>query len=308
MLYALSSGRRPGGHVSLSHAIGHFRQYGATVIDLHTHSTVSDGSDPPDTIASLAAAAELSAVALTDHDRLDGVAAARDRAAQVGVELVAGCELSVENRGTMHILVYFIEPGDGPLQDELVRLQEARAGRNRRLADRLADLGLPVTAEEIEAEAGGMGAGRPHIANILVRKGVVASIQEAFDTWLAKGRPAYVDKEKLAPGRAIALARASGGVPVLAHPLSLELAPDALERTVGELTDLGLAGVEAVYGRYSEEERRGLADLGRRHGLVVTGGSDYHGDYKPDLQVGTGRGDLEVPDELLDSLRERAAG
>jgi predicted metal-dependent phosphoesterase TrpH len=275
------------------------------VIDLHTHSTVSDGSDPPERIPELAHAAGCRAVALTDHDRVDGLAAAAARAEELGVELVRGVEISCEHKGTMHLLVYFLPPGEGPLQAELVRLQEARDSRNQRIASVLEGLGLPVTYDEIQEEAGGMGAGRPHIASILVRKGVVGSIQEAFDVWLAKGRPAYLDKERLDPDVAVRLAVASGGVPVLAHPLSLGLTPAATEATVAELVGYGLAGVESIYGRYSVAEREAMAALAGQHGLVATGGSDHHGRYKPDLQVGIGRGDLNVPDRVLDDLRER---
>ncbi|HWW52371.1 MAG TPA: PHP domain-containing protein [Acidimicrobiales bacterium] len=276
------------------------------MIDLHTHSTVSDGSDPPERIAELAAEAGCLAVALTDHDRLDGVERAGARARALGVQFVPGCELSCEvERGTMHVLVYWLAPVPGPLQDELIRLQDARDRRNEHMAQLLQRLGLPVTFDELQAEAGGSGAGRPHVAAILVRKGIVANIQEAFDTWLAKGRPAYVEKERLLAADALRLARASGALPVLAHPLSLQLEPAALDGVVGELADLGLAGLEAIYGRYSPEDRAGLAALAERHGLVVTGGSDHHGTYKPDLQVGVGRGDLDVPDSIMTELAAR---
>ena len=276
------------------------------MIDLHTHSSVSDGSDPPERIPELAAAAGCSAVALTDHDRLDGLGAAGARASELGVELVPGCEISCANApGTMHVLVYFLEAGEGPLQDELAGLQQGRHDRNRALVERLQDLGLAVTHEEMEEESGGMGAGRPHAAAILVRKGAVGSVQEAFDRWLAKGRPGYVERPRLEPAPAIALARASGAVAVLAHPLSLELAPADLEARVAELAELGLSGLEALYGRYAPEDRRALAALAERHGLAVTGGSDHHGTYKPDLQVGVGRGDLDVPDGLLEALLDR---
>jgi predicted metal-dependent phosphoesterase TrpH len=278
---------------------------GATVIDLHTHSTVSDGSDPPERIPELAAAAGCKAVALTDHDRVDGVAVATARAAALGVELVPGVEISCEHSGTLHLLVYFLPAGEGPLQDELARLQEERDSRNRRMASVMDGLGLPVSYDEIQEEAGGMGAGRPHIANILVRKAVVASIQEAFDVWLAKGRPAYVEKERLAAEMAVRLAVASGGVPVLAHPLSLKLSPRAMAACVEELAGYGLAGVESIYGRYSVSERAAVGALAAANGLVATGGSDHHGRYKPDLQVGVGRGDLDVPDSVLEELRER---
>lgn len=271
------------------------------MIDLHTHSTVSDGSDPPARVVELAAAAGCSAVALTDHDRLDGVVEARAAAAALGVELVPGCEISCSaGRGTMHLLVYFVEPGSGPLQDELVRLQSVRDVRNQSMC---AVLGLSY--DELLSEAGGMGAGRPHAAALLVRAGRASSIQDAFDRWLAKGRPGYVEKERLAPAHALQLAVASGGVPVLAHPLSLELEPLPLAGAIAELADIGLAGMECLYGRYDEDERKELAAIASILDLVVTGGSDHHGVYKPDLSVGVGRGDLHVPDSLLDDLRSR---
>jgi predicted metal-dependent phosphoesterase TrpH len=276
------------------------------MIDLHTHSTVSDGTDDPADIPRLAAAAGCSAVALTDHDRLDGVPAAAAAAGEVGVRLVPGCEISCPHPGTLHLLVYFVEPGQGPLQDELVRLQQVRDERNRLMVERLASLGLPITHQELEDEAGGIGAGRPHAAAVLVRKGVADSINDAFDRYLAKGRPGYVEKVRLEAVEAVRLARGSGGVAVLAHPLSLGLEPAALDSAVAELAGLGVSGIEALYGRYSPPERAALADMAERHGLVATGGSDHHGAYKPDLRVGVGTGDLDVPDDVLDRLVERA--
>ena len=273
------------------------------MIDLHTHSTVSDGSDHPGQVAELAAAAGCRAFALTDHDRLDGIPEARQRAGELGVEVVPGCEISCEwEGGTFHLLTYFVEQGSDPLASMLEDLQEARDDRNPVMVDRLIEMGLPITMAEVEAEAGASGMGRPHMAAVLVRNGAVASVQEAFDRYLAKGRPGYVDKRKLTVPEALAAGRASGGVPVVAHPLSLNLAPPELDRALSELAELGLGGVECIYGRYRPEEREGLARLARDHGLVVTGGSDHHGRYKPDLQVGVGTGDLQVPDSALDDL------
>lgn len=274
------------------------------MIDLHTHSTVSDGSDPPERIPELAAAAGCTAVALTDHDRLDGIEAARSAASAVGVELVPGCELSCEVAvGTMHVLVYFLEPGEGPLQDELGRLQDVRERRNQIMCQRLG-----LSYESLQEEAGGMGAGRPHAAALLVREGRAATIQDAFDRWLAKGKPGYVEKSRLAPSEALRLAAASGGLPVLAHPRTLEAeTPAALRSLVEELAGLGLVGMECEYGRYSPEERAGLRSLAAELRLVATGGSDHHGTYKADLSVGVGRGDLDVPDTVLDELRARLA-
>ena len=280
------------------------------VIDLHTHSTCSDGSDPPERLPELAAAAGCRAVALTDHDTFTGLPRAKARAAEVGIELVPGCEVSCKYLGTSaHILVYFVEDGEGPLQDELARLRADRVARNKLLAACLAELGTPVTYDEIVAEAAGEeSVGRPHVAAVLVRHGLAESIPDAFDRWLGEGKPAYVPKARVTPSEIAGAAGASGGVAVLAHPFTLGLEPQDLDRAVAELADAGISGLEAHYGRYSPEERTGLVELARRNGLVATGGSDYHGTVKTDLSVGTGTGDLSVPDDVLDELMERRPG
>lgn len=276
------------------------------MIDLHTHSTASDGSDAPADVVRMAASAGCTAVALTDHDTLDGIDEAWSAAGDSGVEVVPGCELSCEVReGTMHLLVYFVQPGEGPLQDRLVELQRIRDDRNRRMVDRLRQLGMDVTYEELSTEAGGRGVGRPHAAAVLVRKGYVQSVPEAFDRFLAKGKPGYVEKERLSPAEAIGLARASGGVAVLAHPFTVRRTVDSLTPMIEELSGLGLGGLECLYSRYSPDERETLRRLAQRNGLVATGGSDHHGTYKPNLSVGVGSGDLSVPDRVLEDLRTR---
>jgi predicted metal-dependent phosphoesterase TrpH len=285
------------------------------VIDLHTQSSMSDGSEQPGRIPELAADAGCSAVALTDHDTLAGLAEAAVAAGRAGVALVRGCEVSCRkplfpggrrSGGSMHVLCYFVEGDEGPLQDELGRLRHDRQERNRRLVERLRDLGLPVTWEEVVAEAGtAAGVGRPHFARVLVRHGAADDVDDAFDRWLGDGRPAYVAKARLEAAEVARLARASGAVSVLAHPLSLDLEPAALESVVRELAGHGLGGLEAVYGSYSPDDRRTLRRLAERTGLVATGGSDFHGTFKPDLRVGTGRGDLDVPDDALDALAAR---
>jgi predicted metal-dependent phosphoesterase TrpH len=278
------------------------------VIDLHVHSDRSDGTDTPERVIELAAEAGCTAIALTDHDRLDGIAEARAAGARRGVEVVAGCETSCRTEaGTLHLLAYFVEDAEGPFQAALSELRDTRRERNVALGERFAELGLPVTFDEMQDEAGAGGVGRPHAAAVLVRKGVVASAQEAFDRWLAKGRPAYVERRRLAASDAMALVRASGGVPVLAHPLTLELDWEDLRRRVAELAELGLGGLEAYYGRYPPETRDALAGLAHDLRLVATGGSDYHGRYKPDLRIGVGRGDLEVPLHAIDELEAERA-
>lgn len=271
------------------------------MIDLHTHSTVSDGSDRPERIPELAAAAGCTAVALTDHDRLDGLSAARLRADELGVRLVPGCEVSCRwALGTLHLLVYFVEPGEGPFQDELEEMQRIRDDRNVRMAE-----ALGLDHAELLAEAGGSGAGKPHAAALLVRQGRAESVADAFGRFLGRGMVGDVPRRHAEPARAIALARASGGVAALAHPFSMGLERAALASAVAELTELGLGGLEAIYGRYDPEQRATLAELARAGGLAITGGSDHHGAYKPDLSVGTGRGDLSVPDDALVALEAR---
>jgi predicted metal-dependent phosphoesterase TrpH len=277
------------------------------VIDLHTHSICSDGTDPPEQIPELAVAAGCSAVALTDHDTLAGIGRARTRARDLGVELVAGCEVSCRYRGTSaHVLVYFVEDGEGPLQEELGRLRKDRVARNRRLAARLQELGIPITYDDIVgAAAAEESAGRPHVAALLVQHGVAESIPDAFDRWLGEGQPAYVPKARVTPAEIAVAAHASGGVAVLAHPLTLGLDMPSLDGVAADLAAAGFAGMEAYYGRYTLIERAELVSIARRNGLVPTGGSDYHGTVKADLWVGKGDGDLSVPDDVLYELRER---
>lgn len=279
------------------------------MIDLHCHSTCSDGSETPQRVVELASSAGLKAVALTDHDGLGGLAEARKTAEAEGIELVPGCEVSCRfSPGTMHILCYFIEEGEGPLQSQLERLRSDRVTRNERLIGRLNELGIELSLAEVEQEAGGGTVGRPHFAAALVKKGAVESYQSAFDDLLGKGGPAYIPKAFISAEETIAAAGGSGALAVLAHPLSLGLEPAGLESLVASLAEAGLAGMECWYGRYSPDERQGLLDLAGRHGLVATGGSDFHGSFKPDLQVGRGRGDLEVPDDVLQKLEARRTG
>jgi predicted metal-dependent phosphoesterase TrpH len=281
------------------------------VIDLHTHSDVSDGSDPPERIPELAAEAGCSAVALTDHDSFAGLDAARRRAGEVGVRLVPGCEVSCRPvvTGGLHVLVYFVDDDGSELGAELERLRADRHVRNLALVDRLVALGAPVTYDQVVGLAGSeAGVGRPHFAAALVAEGLADSIDDAFERYLGNGRPAYVPKGRLDGPDVARLARASGGVAVLAHPYSTGLVGAELAQLVAELADAGFGGIEAIYGRYSPRQRQELGNLARRFDLVATGGSDHHGTAKPDLTVGTGRGDLKVPDAVLTRLEERRPG
>ncbi len=277
-------------------------------VDLHSHSTASDGTETPAALVARALEIGLTTLALTDHDTQLGVADAAAAAAGTQLELIPGTELSLEyDVGGMHLVVLWLEPGSGPLQDRLGEMREGRERRNEAIARRLSDLGMPMTIEEIREEAGEGTVGRPHIAAVMVRRGYVETIEEAFELWLTSGRPGYVSRPRLTPEDAILLARESGAVPVLAHPHTLAINRAAeMEDLLHRLVPAGLIGLEAIYAGYRRYERDGYCDLARRFGLVPSGGSDYHGAYKPGLELGTGYGDLSVPDSVVDRLREHA--
>ena len=276
-------------------------------IDLHTHTTHSDGSDTPEELVGKAARAGAVALAITDHDTGSGLAEGKRAARQLGVEFVDGIEISAEYLpGTMHLLGYCID--SAVIESDLVELKRARDQRNPQIATRLRELGMDIPYEEVQALAGGEMVGRPHFARLMMQKGYVRSIQDAFNSFLAKGAPAYVEKLRLSPENAIDLIHRAGGIAVLAHPYQLKLPSlDEVDNLVAELAGLGLDGIEAVYSRHSEEERGAYAEIARRHELLITGGSDYHGTYKPDLSLVTGKGDLDVPYRLLEEIKARAS-
>ena len=204
----------------------------------------------------------------------------------------------------MHMLVYFLEPGPSPLARALTQLQGGREDRNRTMAKRLEDMGLDLTYEEAVAEAGGTGVGRPHFAAVLAKKGYVSDIKDAFERFLAEGRPGYVARKRLDAVAAIEMARESGAVPVIAHPHTLGVSAEDYESAFRDLAEVGLGGIEAYYAEYEPALRAHLADVCRDLGVVPTGGSDYHGTYKSGIEIGYGRGDLEVPDETVELLEE----
>jgi predicted metal-dependent phosphoesterase TrpH len=219
---------------------------------------------------------------------------------------VPGVEISAQvDRGTMHVLGYWIDPDAEPLQRALRDLREGRAERNRRLLKRLADLRLPVSREEVEARAGCGVVGRPHVAAVMVDRGHVRTRQEAFKRYLGKGRPGYVERYRLSPAESVAVIRAAGGVPVLAHPSTLELQGKALEREVAALREQGLEGIEVYHAEHSPEQVRRYLRLAGRLDLVPSGGSDFHGEANPVLRMGVGFGELCVEDFHLENLRAR---
>lgn len=274
------------------------------MIDLHVHSTCSDGTSNPAELVRLALEEGLSAVALTDHDTTAGVEQFMATCKEYGLEGLPGVEISVEARpGTMHVLGYCIDCSNVALQEGLTKIRCGREVRNAEILQKLNELDITLAWEDVRGLAGEEIVGRPHFAKALVERGYVKSVRQAFDRYLARGKPAYAERFRFSPEAGIRLINGAGGVAVLAHPSTLLLGRDALEQLVGDLVPAGLGGLEAYYSEHTAKQVRAYVKLARKFRLAVTGGTDYHGDLNPGLRIGRGFGNLEVPDELLIELR-----
>ncbi len=273
-------------------------------IDLHTHSTASDGSMSPGELIRHAKENGLAAVAITDHDTIDGVDEALKVGAEIGIEVIAGVETSVDFNPEMHILGYFFGDAYMNFEPTLQKLRVNREERNPKMVEKLKSLGLDITMEEVRAEAKGNIVARPHMANVLMKKGYVKSIREAFEKYLADGKPAFVRKDKLSPEECITAIGQAGGVPVLAHPIFLGLSWTKLDELVARLVKAGLKGIETYYVENTGDDTGNLLRIAIKHNIIPTGGSDFHGSYKPDIEIGEGKGNLVVPYDVLERLKK----
>ncbi|WP_300667158.1 PHP domain-containing protein [Desulfoluna sp.] len=277
-------------------------------VDLHIHTTASDGSFSPWEVVACARKTGLSAIAITDHDTVEGAREILSAGLPVDLKFITGVEISSSppapycSQGSFHILGYGIDLDSPPLGEALAALRRQRETRNPQMISRLNTLGVPLTLSEVVAEAGGAVVGRPHMAAVMVRKQAVGSVQEAFDRYLAKGCPAYVEKGRIDFENAVSLIRAAGGLPVLAHPVTVGLPLGELEGLLADLTRRGLAGVEAYYSTHSPEFTQSLLRCAESLGLLVTGGSDFHGEYKSGIHLGVGKGDLHIPFDCYATL------
>jgi predicted metal-dependent phosphoesterase TrpH len=275
------------------------------MIDLHTHSTASDGKLTPAELMRHAKAMGVEVIALTDHDTLSGLEEAWEEAEKVGIELIPGVEISAENNpGTLHMLGYYVDPLDAELVETLSWLRGGRDDRNHMILVKLAELGCPLEWDEVAALAGGESMGRPHIATAMLNRGYVSSFNDAFDRYLGKGGAAYTDRDKMTPEIAVERIRSAGGRPVLAHPQTLSLSDDELSDLLGRLASMGLAGVEVYYYSHSEEETALYLSLAHKYGLIATGGSDFHGPGMIETRLGVGRGNMNIPRSVADDLRQ----
>src|SRR5579884_2074690 len=274
-------------------------------VDLHLHTTLSDGRLTPCELVRHAHARGVRWLAITDHDTTDGLPEAEAEAARLGLELIPGIELSTDLGAlSVHVLGYFLAYKDPVLQERLALLRDDRVYRARRMVERLGELGYPIAWERVLQIAGEGVVGRPHIAQALLEAGYVGSITEAFDRFIADHGPAYVERMKLTPAEAIAMVHAAGGVAAVAHPYD---APD-VDALVADLAAAGIDGVETYYQGYTPERVGHLADLAAEYGLVPTGGSDYHGfPMGSATEVDNDVGSVLVPDDTVDRLRARAA-
>lgn len=278
------------------------------MIDLHTHTRFSDGSLTPTQVVELAAREGLRAVAITDHDSIDGLQEALEAGARAGIEVVPGVELNLEHQQvTLDLLGYFFDgcPGE-EMQTALAELRRYRDERNARILERLATLGMPVRPDELAAIAEHGTAGRPHIGEAMRRRGYVASVTEAFERYLRRGAPAWVDRRRLSLTQAVRLVHSNGGLAVIAHPGIIRADRAGLAAIVRDAARLGVVGLECHYPLHDAETVALCCTLCARHGLVATGGSDFHGDVKPAARLGRGENGRPIADDILEALRHRA--
>jgi len=277
-------------------------------VDLHVHTTFSDGFLTPTEAVKLAGAAKMKAVAITDHDTIDGVPEALSQGTRSRIEVIPGVEIGCETpQGTMDILGYYVDIASPTLEHRLRWMREKRLERIPRILDKLHDLGIDVSLDEVLEIADEGSVGRPHVARAIVRKGYAKTIGDAFDRCLGRHSPAYVSRNRIGPAAAIEIIRNAGGVPVLAHPTTLKAGTGSqLDVIVARLVREGLLGMEILHSDYDAHTSTNLRRLAEKHNILVTGGSDFHGDPDSGISVGTGTGELRVPYRYAQQLKAAA--
>ena len=276
------------------------------LIDLHVHSTASDGTFSPSELVRYALSKELSAFALTDHDSVAGLDEALEAANGTSLEVIKGIEFStVWQSKDIHIVGLDIDPRHPDFKTHLEQFLSSRDTRNVRMIEKMQKDGIEISMEQMQERFGDTVLTRAHIARFLMEHGYVTQMSEAFDRYLSPGCPYYIEREKITPQMSVSLITSTGGIPVLAHPMLYHLSDTQLKELILALKPLGLMGIEAVYSTYSEEETTYVRNLAYETDLCLSGGSDFHGANKPGLDLGCGYGQLTVPYEFLDRLRER---
>lgn len=280
------------------------------------HTTHSDGSYAPEELIRYCKQKGLACVSVTDHDTMSSFEKCRQEAEKQQIELVAGVEISAQfEPGTLHILGFFLDQNHPELNQAFAKIQEARRQRNPQIIEKLNSLGFDIALREVIREAygtdeipAGKQLGRPHFAKTMIKKGIVKTGQEAFDQYLAKGRPAYVDKRRVSSREAIALIRKAGGIASVAHPKQMRLSPENLEKEIGRLKEEGLEAIEVYNSCQNAEDNRFFQKVAERFDLVPTGGSDFHGANKPGIDLGWMGEGVELGYDMVDALRRRIRG
>lgn len=274
-------------------------------IDLHVHSSCSDGTLSPEELVDYALEKGLSAIALTDHDTIDGIAPSLEAASGTALEVIPGIELSTHYQGKdIHILGLDIDISDSRFQEALTHFQNSRERRNAQIIERLNDCSIDISLEQMADHFPESVWTRAHFACYLRDEGYVSSIKDAFERYIGDEAPCFVPREKVTPLHAIELIHSCGGYASLAHPLLYHLSNFELDTLVAHLTDAGIDALEAVYSTNRWTDESDLRRLARKYGLKITGGSDFHGDIKPSIDLGSGRGNLSISYDIWKALKQ----
>ena len=276
------------------------------IIDLHTHTTASDGTYSPEALIDYAHQKGLSSIAITDHDTIDGIAAALTQAMKYPeLEVIPGIEYSTNSdlcKSDIHILGYYMNIHDQVFSSKLKHIVDSRIQRNVKLVELMQANGLPITMADILATSEDGVITRAHFAKAMENVGIVKNMSKAFDKYIGDGKPYYIEREKVSQQMAIEMIINNGGVPVIAHPVLYKMNLKKLDKLLGELVSYGLKGIEGIYSTYRTHETQYIAAMAKDHGLMVTGGSDFHGSHKPRIDLSTGYGKLVVPYDIRNEL------
>lgn len=276
-------------------------------IDLHVHSTVSDGTLDPCELVEYAAKKNLAAIAITDHDCITGIKEAKKCGEKYDVEVISGIEFSTRYMDTeIHLLGLYVDENNETFVKGLDNIVNSRNSRNLKMIEKLNAYGFNITTEDVISTADSDIYTRAHFAKALLNKGYISSLREAFDKYIGNNGPCYVSREKVTPKIAIELIRSCGGVPILAHPTLYNMDLRQLDSLINKLTQFGLLGIEGIYSLYTKSEEKYIKDFADKYNLVISGGSDFHGSNKQNIDLGVGRGQLKIPYSLLELIKEKS--
>ena len=275
------------------------------IIDMHVHSSASDGTFSPDALMEEARRAGLRAMALTDHDTMDGTVLAAETAKKLDIEFIPGVELSTDYLGCeIHVLGYYVSRDHPELKSMMEQFRDFRSSRNERMIKSLQEEGFTITMEALKKRAPDSVLSRAHVAKYLVETGQVPDISSVFANYIGEGCRCYIQRPKISPVEAVNLIRGAGGLAVLAHPVMYKLSDNDLNQMIQEMKDAGMCGIEAVYSENTPKDEAHFRDLTASFGLLVSGGSDFHGANKPDIKLGIGKGNLHIPYRILHAFKE----